>query len=121
MNPEHALPIRLKAGSPGLGEASQIDVERRAAELARSDGRDNFTTADLARAADELAGGSVGPIAPEIDPILEKVTGWDDPPGESGRRVEPVPLEDEGRIDERLIQEGIQEADHDIRVAAAEE
>ena len=121
MNPDPVLPTRLEAASPGLGQANQTDIERRAAELARSDGRESFTDADLARAAAELAGGSAAPAAPETDATLEQVTGWDDPPAQAGRRLDPLPLEDEGSISEQLIQEGIQEADHDLRVAAEDE
>jgi len=120
MNPDPPLPTRLKAGSPGLGQASQTDIERRASELALSDGRDAFTEADLARAEAELAGGTAPPAAPEADPSIEGLTSWDDTPSQAGRRVEPPPLEDEN-IAEHLIQQGIEEADHDLRVAAAKE
>ena len=112
------LPIRLKAGSPGLGEATQADIDRRAAELALSDGRSSYTDADLAHAAAELGGGDKTPPAPELEPGLEEVTAWDDPPAQEGHRIEPTLLEDEGSIAEQLISDGIEEADHDIRAAA---
>jgi hypothetical protein len=50
------LPSRLKAATPGLGQASQTDVERRAKELAATDGRADFTETDLQKAAQELDG-----------------------------------------------------------------
>ncbi len=121
MNPDPALPVRLKAASPELGQASQAEIERRATELALSDGRDAFTDADLARAAEELAGGSTPTVAPEADPATEEITAWDEPPAQSGHRVPTVPLEDETSVAEQLVQDGIEEAEHDVRVAAAED
>jgi hypothetical protein len=122
MKPELPIPDRLKAGSPGLGEAASTDIERRAIELAIIDGRDAFTDTDLRRAAAELGGGPAEPIAPEVDePVIEKVSEWDEPVDQSGALVERAALDDEVSLPEQLIQEGIDEADHDRRVAAAEE
>lgn len=118
MNPDPPLPARLKAGSPGVGHASQADIEQRAAELAQTDGREVFTDADLTRAAADLAGGAVQVAAPEADPGVEALTAWDDPPQQTAQRIEPLPVEDEATIAERLIREGMEEAEHDIRVAA---
>ena len=121
MNPDPILPVRLKAGTPGVGHASQADIEQRAAELALSDGRAAFTDADLAKADAELAGGALTPAAPEADPAIERLTAWDDSPQQTGQRVEPSPLEDEATVAERLIREGIEQADHDLRVTSAED
>ncbi len=118
MDEKPVLPTRLKAGSPGLGEPSTTEIERRALELARSDGRSTFNDADLAHAEAELAGDK--PLAKEREAV-DQVTPWDNPPGEAGRHVKPVPLEDEGNTAEELIQDGIEEADHDTRVAAEDE
>ena len=117
MNQNSILPTRLKAAAPGLGQASQTEIELRAVELAVSDGRHTFTDADLNRAAAELAGGG----ATEADPALGEMTSWDDPPEQSGHRVASTPSDDASNIAERLIQNGLDEADHDIRVAAADE
>lgn len=115
------LPSRLKAGEPGLGDPDQSAIEVRAAELARSDGRAFFTDADLQRAAEEL-GAVSGPPAPpeESEPVMGEITAWDDAPDESGHRVEPAKLEDEQPMAEQLVEEGIEEADHDTRNAAAD-
>ena len=122
MNPDSPLPDRLKAGSPELGEASGTDVERRAEELAQIDGREFFTDADLVRAAAELGGGSSEPLPPEaVAPAIEILTAWDDPIGQDGHRAERALPEDDSSIAERLIRDGIDEADHDRRVSAAEE
>jgi hypothetical protein len=123
MNPgESSLPTRLKAALPGLGAAAQADVERRATELARIDGRDKVTDADIARAANELSTAALPTSAPETgDPALEELTAWDDPVAQSGHRVPGVPLEDEAPVGEQLIQDGVAEAEHHTRVAAGDE
>ncbi|MDP1589308.1 MAG: hypothetical protein Q8M07_16275 [Prosthecobacter sp.] len=121
MNPNNALPTRLKAGSPGLGQASQMEVEQRAAELAVSDGRETISDADLAVAAAELAGGGTTTEAVEIDATLEQTTLWEDPPPQTGHLVATPPLEDENNIAEQLVEDGLEEADHDSRVAAEEQ
>lgn len=122
MSADDSIPTRLKAAQPGLGEAAEIDVQRRAEELARSDGRDAVTDADLTRAAAELSGASTAPDAPEAtDPALGEMTAWDDPIDQAGRRVPAVPLEDEVSAAEQLVQDGLEEADHSTRNAAAEE
>ncbi|MGV3662293.1 MAG: hypothetical protein ACO1TE_19060 [Prosthecobacter sp.] len=118
MNTDTLLPTRLKAASPGLGHASQVEVERRAAELALIDGRNTVSDADLALAAAELAGGGTTAEAPEADAELEQVTTWDEPPTQTGHLVAVPPLEDENNISEQLIDDGLEEADHDTRVAA---
>lgn len=120
-NADSILPTRLKAGSVGLGEASAIGMENRAAELAASDGRDGFTDADLAVAARELGGGASTPAAPEADFALEQMTAWDDPLEQAGRRTERAPLEGAENIGERLTEDGLAEADHAIRVSAADD
>jgi hypothetical protein len=120
MNPDAPLPDRLKAGSPGLGEASGTDIESRAVELARIDGRSTTTEADRARAGAELAGSAGGLLPPEaVIPAIAELTAWDDPVGQEGCRAGRVPLDDETAIAERLIQDGIDAAEHHRRVSAA--
>lgn len=118
MNADTPLPTRLRAASPGLGHASQTEIEQRAAELALIDGRNTVSDADLALAAAELAGGGTTAEAPEADSELEQVTTWDEPPTQTGHLVAVPPLEDENNISEQLIDDGLEEADHDTRVAA---
>ena len=119
MNREPFLPTRLKAGSPGLGEAAQVDIERRAVELAQSDGRDKVTDADIVRAVAELASASAPPGAPEEStPDLAGVTAWDDPVDQSGHRVETSPSDRERTVAQQLVMDGMEQADHDTRAAA---
>lgn len=120
MDTSNSLPNRLRAGSAGLGHADRQRVERRAAELAHSDGRSVATEADFVRATEELAGGSAMPAAPEIPPNLEAVAAWDQPPDQTGRRAPSVQPENATNLGEQLVQEGLDEADHDSRVVAEE-
>lgn len=118
MNTDTFLPTRLKAAAPGLGHPSQTEIDARAAELALIDGRNTVSEADLALAAAELTGGGTTAEAPEADAELEQVTTWDEPPTQTGHLVAIPPLEDENNISEQLIEDGLEEADHDTRVAA---
>lgn len=121
MTPDPSIPDRLKAGSPGLGSPDSNEIERRAIELAMIDGRHSFTDADLAQAAAELSGGTPDSLSPESDaPIVEELETWDEPVNEHGRKVEETELEDEAAVDEELIADGLDEADHSQRVAAAD-
>jgi len=120
MKPE-PIPTRLRAATPGLGQPSETEIERRAIELAQSDGRDAFTDADLAQAAAELSGGDATSGAPAADASLEQVTSWDEPAAATGRRIDTMGLEDESSVAEQLIRDGLEEADHDLRVEAEED
>jgi hypothetical protein len=105
------LPDRLKAAGSGLGEASQTEIDRRAEELARIDGRDAFTDDDLDRAAAELGAHSDS---------AESAT-WDEAAEDLGKHTGRESLENVSNLGEQLIQEGMADADHDRRVASAEE
>jgi hypothetical protein len=122
MDADLPIPDRLKAGAPGLGAPSEAEIEQRAIELATADGRDAFTDVDLARAAAELGGGEPGVLAPEADePVVEKLESWDEPVDQHGHQMERTGLDDEAMVSEQLMEDGLEEADHNQRVAAAEE
>lgn len=105
------LPGRLNATASGLGDASQTDIDRRAAELAQIDGRDAFTDEDLARAEAELGArtndGEDGT--------------WDEAADDVGKRIRRARLENNSNLGEQLTQQGMADADHDQRLAAADE
>jgi hypothetical protein len=111
MKAKSGLPDRLKATGSGLGEASQTDIDRRAAELAQMDGRASFTDEDLARAAAELGS----------RPGNESETGtWDEAAEDLGKRTHRTPMENESNIGEQLTEQGMADADHDRRVEASD-
>ncbi len=115
-----AIPTRLKASAHGLGEASETEIEQRARELARCDGRPVFTAADLLAARAELGGGTLHVVAPEVALGQQGLMLWDGPVGEAGEQVLRASEDDEVNIGEQLVQAGMAEAEHDQRVQAAE-
>jgi hypothetical protein len=100
-------------------------VRERAVELAIIDGRtaQEVSTSDWEQAKRELTGGS------DLDPnetLLESAPEserWDPLPGSSGHVVPATSIDDEddeGRsVSERLVEEGVLEAEHDQMVQAA--
>lgn len=109
-------------GSEGLGTVTPEMVETRAVEIARTDGRTQANDGDRAQAKHELQGLDTEVTGPEtVDPELENVTEWNDSPADHGTKVPEVLPEDEANIAEVLIQEGMEEADHNQRVSAADE
>ena len=109
----------LAENAAGLGTVTRKMVQARAAELAVINGRpaQDAAKSESEQARRELTG------EPDMDPkeaLLEsapEVDRWDPVHGSTGQRVPVAPSEDEdeeGRSDnERLVQEGIDGAEHD--------
>ena len=88
-------------------------IEERACEIARSDGRQQPNDLDRTRAREEL----IGPTSGSEKPPTKEEPGrdWYTPLVSSGEKAPTVRPEDEENIPEKLVQEGIDEADHDQR------
>jgi len=109
----------LTENSAGIGTVTRKMVQERAAELAVIDGHSarDASKSESEQARRELTG------EPDTDPkeaILESAPEserWDPLPGSTGNKAQVAPSEDEdeeGRSDnERLVEEGIQGAEHD--------
>jgi hypothetical protein len=109
----------LTANSAGIGTVTRKMVRKRALELAVINGRSahEVSKSDWEQAKRELTG------RPDEDPkevVLEAAPEserWDPVPGSMGHKVPGAPSEDEdeeGRSDnERLVEEGIEGAEHD--------
>jgi len=125
MSNEHeagALPGRIAYGPEGIGPVTLEMVQERALELAKADGRREPNDKDRFTAREELLGAGQEPLPPEAaEPAVENLTSWDEPPEASGSRAPQVLPEDDANIPKRLVEEGLEEADHDQRVTAAEE
>lgn len=111
---------RIEAYGEGMGEASDVMVQKRAREIALQEGRDTVRSDDLTRARREL----LGEPDPQItdDSAMDIVAGPippDEPVGSSGRIAERFSSLDEVSAAERLIQEGMDEAEHE-RMTEAE-
>ena len=115
----------LIINSTGNGTVTRKMVRERATELALINGRSvqDVSVADWEQAKRELTGGT------EIDPkeaLLEaapEMERWDPLPGSTGHIIPVASIDgedDDGRsMGERLIDEGVQEAEHDQMLQAA--
>jgi hypothetical protein len=115
----------LIINSNGIGTVTRKMVRERATELALINGRSvqDVSVADWEQAKRELTGGS------DIDPkeaLLEAAPEserWDPLPGSTGHIVPVASIDgedDDGRsMGEKLIDEGVQEAEHDQMLQAA--
>ena len=111
--------------SAGIGTVTREMVSVRAVELAIIDGRsaNDVSKSDWAQAKRELTGET------EIDPketVLESVPEserWDPLPGSTGDKVPEMSGEDEdeeGKSNsEQLVEQGVNEAEHDQMLQAA--
>lgn len=111
---------RIEIGGAGFGEASEATIEKRAREIGRLNGHDEPTEHDRAAALQELR----EPLGdPSADPEIEEAErpGSSVPPSSSGHQTERLEPDDEETIAEELVQEGIEEADHEVRVRSTEQ
>ncbi len=84
-------------------------LAKRAAEIARMDGRNGTNKADWTQAQEELQGITTS-FPPESSEAVASIHDWNDP-GSVGHRGHKNPLEDEYPAVESLINEGLEEAD----------
>lgn len=100
----------------GLGTVTREMVERRAKELAIINGRapNDFTENDWTQAKHEMLGDENFDAGEEES--VAAVTRWDEEPGTSGHQVEKFSPPDEQTFAERLVEEGVEEAEHDQMV-----
>lgn len=59
-------------------------------------------------------------VPPEVPAGLEAMVEWDTPTTSSGSAAPKVGVDDEATVGEQLVMEGIDEAEREQRVAAAE-
>ena len=114
----------LTENSAGIGTVTRKMVQERAIELAIINGRsaEDVSVFDLEQAKRELTGETdIDPKDAILEAALESER-WDPLAGSIGHKVEATSNEDEdgeGRSDsERLVEEGVSEAEHDQMVQA---
>ena len=111
----------------GIGAVTRDMVHVRTRELAVISGRSphDVTQADYEQAKRELTGESDMDRQDEILESLPESKRWDPVPGSEGRLDPEPPSEDEddeGRNESaQLVEEGVQEAEHDLMVQAEKE
>lgn len=103
----------------GLGLTDERDVEQRAAEIARIEGHRAVRDDDRRQAELELNGGSIPPGSTE-DEVGEGSLSRDpsEPASNPGRRTPDREASDEEFAVERLVAEGVTEAEYDQMLAA---
>ncbi|MDQ6631121.1 MAG: hypothetical protein M3Y82_05115 [Verrucomicrobiota bacterium] len=94
----------------GVGTITREMVTQRARELAVINGRDHFNDIDWSQAKQELLGGTE---ADATDEGVEMLTRWDEDPGVSGHQIPSREPKDERTDAERLIEQGMEEANHE--------
>lgn len=111
---------RIEAHGGGTGEISNPMIRKRAKEIAVQEGRDTVREDDLVRARRELIGGPApeGSDDSAIDDVAESIPP-DEPAGSSGYMHERFSSLEEESAAERLVQEGLDEAEHE-RMTEAE-
>lgn len=107
MNRNETPPARIEIQGQGVGEIDRDLIERRAAEIAAADGRAAPGEEDFSAAREDLTS-SHRETAPEELAIANKQVP--ESPG--------APDEQHGA---HLVEEGLEEADHERRVLAARE
>jgi hypothetical protein len=109
---------KILRGTEGLGTVTPQLVEERAREIARSDGREQPNDLDLTHAREELTGAASS--SEKSATREEPGRDWGMPLVSSGEKAPTVRPEDEENIPEKLIQEGVDEADHDQRSSSGQ-
>ena len=111
MNETQPTSGKILHGTEGLGTVTPQTIEERAREIARSDGRSQTNDLDRTSAREELT----GPTSDSEKPPTREEPGrdWQMPLVSTGEKAPTVRPEDDGNIVEKLVQEGIEEADHD--------
>lgn len=111
---------RVTLHGEGAGVLSWEDAEKRAKEIARINGRTRVTENDREQARDELRSQALPPTTGE-DAVANRAVSRDpsDPPARRGRRARTEPAADPQTDLERIVVEGVEEAQHDQMRAAA--
>ena len=93
-------------------------IEERAREIARGDGRAQANDLDRTHAREEL----IGPTEDSEKPPTREEPGrdWEMPLVSSGEKAPTTRPEDDENIPEKLIEQGIEEADHDQRLRSGQ-
>ena len=122
MNPEKPQSSRsgkIEIHSRGAGPVSEADLERRARELALIEGHPEPTPDDWAQAREELGGEETQPG--EDNAMTDSLSrDPSDPPANRGEQIpdQEKPDDDEEALPGRLVEEGVDEAEHDQMLAA---
>ena len=104
---------KILYGTKGIGTVTPQMIEERACEIARSDGRAQPNDLDRSRAREDLTDATSG--SEKSLTTEEPGSDWYTPRVSSGKKAPTVRPEDDENVPEKLIREGVEEADHDTR------
>ena len=107
---------KILRGTEGLGTVTPEMIEERAGEIARSDGRSQPNDLDRTRAREQFIGATSG--SEKLPTREEPGRDWQMPLVSTGEKAPTVRPEDDENIPEKLVQEGVEEADHDQRLSS---
>src|SRR5215471_14239920 len=109
---------KIVRGTEGVGTMTPQMIEERAREIAHSDGRAQANDLDRTGAREQL----IGPTSDSAKPPTREEPGrdWQMPLVSTGEKAPTLRPEDEQNIPEKLIEEGLEEADHDQRLSSGE-
>jgi len=114
---------RFTEHAHGLGTVTEAMVRQRAAELAIINGRSrhNVLDSDFAQVRRELTGEER--LIPELTAAeqLPEESRWEAVPESVGHKAPTVPAPDEQTFAERLVEEGVEDAEQDQMVEATRE
>src|SRR5262249_6887438 len=122
--PQHRPSGKIELHGKGMGVPSQVDLERRAREIALIDERDpeEFTDADWGQARRELLGEIETTPPEEDDKNIRLEEEWEITPDDRGHRVPRPGIEDdETTVGGQLVSDGVEEASHDQMLEARRE
>jgi hypothetical protein len=112
---------KILCHASGLGTVTRDMVVQRAREIAMINGRppNHYTRDDFMEAKRELTGEDPSFTEDGDDEPMNAITTWDEDPGSTGHEVEHTVPNDEQTVGERLVEEGMSEAEHDSMVEGA--
>ncbi len=102
----------------GVGTVTREMVTQRAKELAVINGHDHFNDSDWNQAKREFLGVL---DTDETDEGVETLTRWDEDPGSSGHQIPSREPNDEQTVAERLVEQGMEEANHERMLGGSRE
>jgi hypothetical protein len=105
----------------GLGTVTREMVLKRAKELAMISGREQVLNSDFQRAKRELTREEDLPPEPDAMENLTEDERWEAVPESVGKEGPKVPAPDEQTFAEKLVEEGVEDAEHDQMKRAARE
>jgi hypothetical protein len=114
MNEKQATGGKILRKTEGIGTVTPQLIEERAREIARSGGRTRPNELDRTAAREEMTGATSNSEKP---PTREEPgRDWQMPLVSTGEKAPTVRPEDDENIPDKLVQEGVEEADHDQRL-----